>query len=261
MINLLGKRLSSRYLNLVLTTICYTFNSQFYQQTDDVAMGGLAFSTIAKINMQAHERTAISTALNTPKVWERFVDDVYSILKHTHLENFFHHIKNPHQNIKFTMEEESNGELAFLDTLLKRNNGKISVLVYRKPMHTDQYLHYSSHHQASCKESVVSSYLIEHIPLSQIKMTYNARIKQVLKGNGYQESIISKIFKNNHSLPQPQQQMQATHIQEEEIRMSIILSCVECTSEKLQRILRSHKIRSTFYKESTLRKLLCKPKD
>ena len=30
------------------------------------------------------------------------------------------------------MEEESNGELASLDTLLKRNTGKMSVLVYRK---------------------------------------------------------------------------------------------------------------------------------
>ena len=35
------------------------------------------------------------------------------------LEKFFHHINNLHQNIKFIMEEESNGELAFLDTLLK----------------------------------------------------------------------------------------------------------------------------------------------
>ena len=33
------------------------------------------------------------------------------------------------------------------------------------------------------------------------------------------------------------------------------------TSEKLRRILRSHKIRSTFYTENTLRKLLCKSKD
>ena len=35
----------------------------------------------------------------------------------------------------------------------------------------------------------------------------SARIKQVLKENGYEESIISKIFKritNNHSLSQPQ---------------------------------------------------------
>ena len=56
------------------------------------------------------------------------------------------------------MEEESNGALAFLNTLLKRNNGEISVLVYRKSTHNDQYLNYSSHHQTSCKESVVSSF-------------------------------------------------------------------------------------------------------
>ena len=43
--------------------------------------------------------------------------------------------------------------------------------------------------------------------------------------------------------------------------MSINLSYVEGTSEKLRRILKSHKIRSTFYTDSILRKLLCKPKD
>ena len=43
--------------------------------------------------------------------------------------------------------------------------------------------------------------------------------------------------------------------------MSINLLYVEGTSEKLWRILRSHKIRSTFYTEKALRKLLCQPKD
>ena len=65
----------------------------------------------------------------------------------------------------------------------------------------------------------------------------------------------------NHSLPQFQQQTQAADIQEEEIKMSINLLCIEGTSEKLRRILRSHKIRSTFYTENMLHKLLCKPKD
>ena len=86
----------------------------------------------------------------------------------------------------------------------------------------------------------------------------------MLKENGYRESIISKIFKrvtNNHSLSQSQQQMQATGIQEEEIKMSMNLAYVEGASEKLQQILGSHKIRSTFYTELTLHKLLCKPKD
>ena len=165
------------------------------------------------------------------------------------------------------MEEESNGELAFLDTLLKRNNGEISVLVYRKPTHTDQYLHYSSHHQTSWKESVVSSLFNRAYSVITNKDDLhkeNARIKQVLKKNGYRESIINKIFRkisNNHSLPQSQQLREATDIQEKEIRISINLPYVEGISEKLRRILRSHKIRSTFYTEITLRKLLCKPKD
>ena len=104
-------------------------------------------STKAEIYMQAYECTAKTMVLHPPKVWEQFVDDVYSIVKHMHLTNFFHHINNLHQNINFTMYEESNGELAFFDTLLKWNNGEISVFIYQKPTHTDQYLHHSSQQQ------------------------------------------------------------------------------------------------------------------
>ena len=41
-------------VHLVLTTTLYVFNSQFSQQTDGVAMGGPAFSTTAKMYMQAY---------------------------------------------------------------------------------------------------------------------------------------------------------------------------------------------------------------
>ena len=53
--------------------------------------------------------------------------------------------------------------------------------------------------------------------------------------------------------------MQATDIQEEDVK--IILPYVRGTIDKLRNILRSHKIRSTFYSEMTLRELLCKPND
>ena len=108
------------------------------------------------------------------------------------------------------MDEESNGELAFLDSLLKQNNRKISLLVYRNHTDTDQYLQYSSQPQTSYKESVVSSLFNRayFIITNKDDLTKeNARIKQVLKKNEYQESIISKIFNritNNHGLYQLQ---------------------------------------------------------
>ena len=145
--------------------------------------------------MQAHERPATSTALHPLNFWERFVDYIYSVLNRTHLENFFHHISNLPQNIKFTMEEESNGELGFLDTLLKQNNGEMSVLVYRKPAHTEQYLDCSSHHQTSCKESVLSSLFNRAYSIIRNKDNSdkeNTRIKQVLKENYIRKALVVK---------------------------------------------------------------------
>ena len=83
-------------VHLVLTKTWYTFNFQFYQQTDSVAIGGQASSTTAKIYMQGYEHTAITATLHSRKVWEQFADDVYFILKCVHLENLFHHIYNLH---------------------------------------------------------------------------------------------------------------------------------------------------------------------
>ena len=51
-------------------------------------------------------------------------------------------------------------------------------------------------------------------------------------------------------------QTHATDIQKQEVRMSVNLPYVEGTSEKLRLTLRSRKIRSTFYTEETMHKLL-----
>ena len=40
------------------------------------------------VYVQVYEQTEIPTALHPPKVWERFGDDVYFILKLSHMENF-----------------------------------------------------------------------------------------------------------------------------------------------------------------------------
>ena len=87
---------------LLLTKTCFQFNGKFLKQTHGVAMGGPASSVIAEIYMQAHESTALTTTSNPPKVWERFVDDVFLIIKKSSLEGFFKHVNGLHdQNTNY----------------------------------------------------------------------------------------------------------------------------------------------------------------
>ena len=56
----------------------------------------------------------------------------------------------------------------------------------------------------------------------------NARIKQMLKENGYKENIIGKVFKritNNDSLPQSLQLTQATDIKENQTSECAYIYC------------------------------------
>ena len=113
------------------------------------------------------------------------------------MENFFHHINKFHQNIKFTMEEESNGELAFSWHCIESEYWKdlcIDLYVGSLSILTNTY---TTSLTASCKESVVSSLFKRVYSIITNKdhlYKENDRIKQVLKENGYQESIICKIF-------------------------------------------------------------------
>ena len=182
----------------VQTKTWFIFNNDIFTQTDGVAMGGPASSVVAEIYMQAHEQTALTTFSNKPKVWKRYVDDVFAIIKWHHLDEFFKHLNSLHEQIKFTAEKENNYCLPFLDTYVKRlHGGKISVLVYRKPTHTDQYLNFRSHHQPSSKDSVIST-LFTHadriISNNNDMENENERIINVLRANDYINILILLSF-------------------------------------------------------------------
>ena len=45
----------------------------------------------------------------------------------------------------------------FLDTIVKPEaDGRLSITVYRKPTHTDQYLEWDSHHHLSAKYNIIN---------------------------------------------------------------------------------------------------------
>ena len=86
------------------------------------------------------------------------MDDTCCIMKKDEVEPLLNHLNGVRPTIKFTMELEKDGTLPFLDTkLTRREGGTLDVTVFRKPTHTDRYLHFSSHHPASAKRAAVRS--------------------------------------------------------------------------------------------------------
>ena len=94
-----------------------------------------------------------------PKFWCRFVDDTFVIHKEVNKKDFLQHINSVDPAIKFTVEDnKEDGSIPLLDTIVKpEDDGGLSITVYRKPTHTDQYLQWDSHHNLSAKFSVINT--------------------------------------------------------------------------------------------------------
>ena len=110
--------------------------------------------------MEFFERVVLSSAPNRPRVWYRYVDDTFFVIKTAFVVELKDHINRQDKNIKFTRGEEVDGQLPVLDTLISRKpDGSLKVKVYRKKTHTDQYLNFASHYPLEHKLSVVRTLL------------------------------------------------------------------------------------------------------
>jgi hypothetical protein len=81
------------------------------------------------------------------------VDDTFVIWPHGQekLAEILNHINGLRHYIQFTMEKESH--LPFLDTgVYRKTDGSLGHKVYRKPTHTNLYLHQNSHHHPTHKQ-------------------------------------------------------------------------------------------------------------
>ena len=89
------------------------------------------------------------------------------------------------------MELKKDGSLILLDTLLTRKKDRsIDIEVYQKNTHTDQYLHYNSHHPQHVKRGVASCLFsrARTVAMGENVGKEVKHITEVLKANGYPES-------------------------------------------------------------------------
>lgn len=70
-------------------------------------MGSSLSPAIANIVMEAVETSAIETFPHNIRIWRRYVDDTFVIMKTKDIADFHNHLNNINDSIKFTMEIES----------------------------------------------------------------------------------------------------------------------------------------------------------
>ena len=85
---------------------------------------------VTYLYMESFEHRAITSAVNPPRIWKRYVDDTFVILQQSHRE-FLQHINSVDLSIIFATEEtRPDGSMPFLDTLITPHQDGTLKTVY-----------------------------------------------------------------------------------------------------------------------------------
>ncbi|XP_072041346.1 uncharacterized protein [Amphiura filiformis] len=239
-------------LNFCLSTTYFVFREKYYQQKDGCAMGSPCSPLVANAYMEYFEKRALSSAPHPPRMWVRYVDDTFCVIKTSHVDEFTDHINSQDNNIKFTREEEEDGQLPFLDTLIVRaSDGSVKVKIFRKPTHTDQYLSFASHHPLEHKLSVIKTLLYR----SEIVTDPEDRAEEI-EHCGYRDwTFFRAQEKREKSASQDEPDSETSR------GFTITLPYLEGTSEQLRRAFKTAGVPTAFKPYRTLRQTLVSPKD
>ena len=154
-----GKELQQRISmtvknNISLLEFClrktyFLFHGSYYEQLKGATTGSPISSKVANLYMENFEVKALSTSPHT--------QDTFVVIKTVQKSGFLEHINSTDQCTQFTEEAtRADGSMPYLDTLIiSQPDGSLETTVYREPTHTDQYLHWNSHHMISAEYSVV----------------------------------------------------------------------------------------------------------
>ena len=257
-------------LEFCLKNTYISFQGQFYEEVEGAAMGSPVSPIVANLYMEYLEQKAISTAPHPPKFWHGYVDDTFVIHKEVNKQGFLQHINSVDPVIRFTVEDnKEDGSIPFLDTIVKPEvDGSLSITVYRKPTHTDQYLQWDSHHHLSAKFSVIqtlshrASTMCSNPKLLQKEKEH---LRKALTNCKYPKWAMDKVEKRlNRSSRQVSDggnnnAQSANH--EVQNKGHIVIPYTQGLCESIKKICGRYCIQTHFKGGRTIKNLLVSPKD
>ncbi|XP_030746552.1 uncharacterized protein LOC115875272 [Sitophilus oryzae] len=240
-----------------LTGSYFLWNGNYYEQTEGVAMGSPISPIIANFFMERFEEKALESSVLKPAVWFRYVDDTFVVWKHGRdsLDDFLHHLNSQSPSIKFTMETEVNNQLAFLDVLVKRNGDLLDHTVYRKPTHTDRYLHKLSNHHPSQKQGIIGTLAnrARRICANEHIQEELSHLNKAFLANGYNDREIKAALAPRQRRPDANEQ--------ENIINKAFLPYVSQVTDRIGKVLKKHNIKTIYKPTRKIRDCLRPAKD
>jgi hypothetical protein len=242
-----------------LATTVFICNGSIYQQTEGCAMGSPLSPVCADIYMEWFEQQVMERSTHKPTLWWRYVDDIFSKWPHGRekLHGFLHLLNSIHPSIEFSMEIEEDGRLPFLDVLITRKqDGTLGHQVYRKPTHTDRYLHATSHHDPRQKTSVMRTLIHRARTVSEQDALGDElqHLRQALAKNGYNTAEINRALREKQPSP-------ASRDARPPNQGRMFLPYIQGVTDKIGHILRRKGFQVILLPGRQVKQLLRSPKD
>ena len=190
-----------KLLEISVETYFKTIDGKIYFQRDGLPIGKSISKPLAGIYMHWFEETHIfkedGEFSNNIVFWKRQMDDIFFVWKGSkeELELFVWKLNGIENRIQFTLQVEEGGFLPFLDVGITKLNGSMVTKIYRKPTHTQQYIHWNSNHPKNMLLGVLKGLIHRAHMLCDLKEDLLEELdllKNVFISNGYPEKLVSK---------------------------------------------------------------------
>ena len=112
-------------LRLCLDSTDFNFNGTTYFQKRGLPMGSPFSPVLADIVMDDLEKDRLLNLDFEVPVYFRYVDDIFIVVRNTHIDDIVQIFNTNPLNIEFILEKEFNGAINFLDVTITRKQKKI----------------------------------------------------------------------------------------------------------------------------------------
>ena len=156
------------FIELIRLCVCgakFSFEDEFFEQKFGLAMGNCLSPVCSNLYMKFFEKYLLRTLILPDNViWYRYVDDVLCLWPED-LDNFLSQLNNLVPSIEFSIEEEVDFKIPFLDVLIEREEHNFKFTIYRKPTNICSYMHYYSSHALSIKLATFSGMFLRALKI------------------------------------------------------------------------------------------------